>query len=612
MTRSRRPTGMTLVELLIAMALMAATMTVLVPLFVGIRNSWTVAIGDTEVTQNARVLMDHVQRHLSQAKMITAISNDNDNSGYLEFRDADGTHYRYDLNNSDYVRFGSVDAPSPLAGPVKRLVFKGYALDDLSHPTQDTHRIRVVSVATTLAKGSVEGRDRDWDTLVFIHSDGVSQSGLNADLVGYWPFDEGAGGQAYDYSGWGHHGSLTNMSSSAWDNGVVGSSLTFSGDYQHVLCPLQIQGDFSIAFWLRTAQDALGSDQWWSGYGLVDTDVPGPQNDFGTGVVDGRFAFGVGTQGGGDSTLHSDTQINNGAWHHVVGTFHATSGLMQIYVDGIHERAGSGGSGIKDASPDIKIGNTGILADWNRHQAYVGRLDDVRLYERVLTGEEIEQLAAQLGEQSIYLALDEGTGVIAADTWNGYDATLHNMAADAWIAGRIDQALFFDGQDDYIEIPRTIGDDFSITFWIRTSDTGGGYDSAPWWEGRGLVDGDQPGGVDDFGVTLIDDHIAFGIGEYLGAGLTLHGSQVIVDGQWHHVASTRNVTSGRMRIFIDGSEDGSTQGDAGSKHQASTLRIGSRWSLESGGYYKGDLDDIRLYDRELSDAEIQSLFDSAP
>ena len=53
---------------------------------------------------------------------------------------------------------------------------------------------------------------------------------LNSGLVGYWNFQEGAGTTAYDKSGNGNHGALTNMDPNTdWSDGQIGGGLDFDG-----------------------------------------------------------------------------------------------------------------------------------------------------------------------------------------------------------------------------------------------------------------------------------------------------------------------------------------------------------------------------------------------
>ncbi len=162
---------MTMVEILLAMAIMAIIFAVLVPQFRLIQNSWDTKIGASETLQNGRVLIDHINRNLSKASRITAVSDWSETNGYIEFLDNDANNVRYDVNGiSDYVEFGLVGNLSDLAGPVSQLQFTCYDASDLSTPITDVNAIRSVKVETTLTNPARLGQDMTFTTQVYIRT----------------------------------------------------------------------------------------------------------------------------------------------------------------------------------------------------------------------------------------------------------------------------------------------------------------------------------------------------------------------------------------------------------------------------------------------------------
>ena len=79
-----------------------------------------------------------------------------------------------------------------------------------------------------------------------------------------------------------------------------------------------VQGDFSIAFWLKTNQVDGQDGQWFTGQGIVDGTSSGtPANDMGITVRNGKIAFGVG--GPTNTTIRSNSVADDN-WHFVVAT----------------------------------------------------------------------------------------------------------------------------------------------------------------------------------------------------------------------------------------------------------------------------------------------------
>lgn len=116
-----------------------------------------------------------------------------------------------------------------------------------------------------------------------------------------------------------------------------------------------------------------------------------------------------------------------------------------------------------------------------------------------------------------------------------------------------------------------VGGNFTIEFFMRTSPTSNGSGScvtgdAGWTNGNTIIDRDIFGEGDngDYGISLFGngDVIAFGVS--LGnSGQTICGSTSVADNNWHHIAVTRNISTGQLRLFVDGVLDGSATGPTG-------------------------------------------------
>ncbi|WP_317897305.1 LamG-like jellyroll fold domain-containing protein [Aurantibacillus circumpalustris] len=170
------------------------------------------------------------------------------------------------------------------------------------------------------------------------------------------------------------------------------------------------------------------------------------------------------------------------------------------------------------------------------------------------------------------------------------------------------EAINFDGVNDYISIPRTIEYDFTIEFWMRSTQTTTNG-SAQWYQGAGLVDGDIGGFNDDFGVALVTNKIGFGIGSG-GGDLTIFSTSAVNTGQWVHVAATRNSNTGAMNLYINGVLEASGSGSCCWKGAPANLTLGSLTYLSGTGFYNGDMDELRLWNVIRTQNEIQNYMNS--
>jgi hypothetical protein len=118
-------------------------------------------------------------------------------------------------------------------------------------------------------------------------------------------------------------------------------------------------------------------------------------------------------------------------------------------------------------------------------------------------------------------------------------------------------------------VPIDVGMDFTIEWWMKAeladNPTGacatGAHEN--WRLGNIIFDRDIEGTTDgDYGVSLAGGKIAMGVNN--GADVfTLCGNRVVADGEWHHIAVTRDSSTGGLRLYVDGSLDSEGIGSTG-------------------------------------------------
>ena len=170
--------------------------------------------------------------------------------------------------------------------------------------------------------------------------------------------------------------------------------------------------------------------------------------------------------------------------------------------------------------------------------------------------------------------------------------------------GLVGQAFSFDGINDDVVINRSIQDDFTIEFWLNTTQVVGNDSGQHWWAGYGLVDGEVQTVTNDFGVTLLNGKVLFGTGN---PDVTIK-SGLVADGNWHHVAATRLRSTGALKLYIDGLQVASATGGTQSLTTPSRLILG-RLQIETNPF-QGKLDEVAIYGRVLSPQEVQAIYDA--
>ena len=276
----------------------------------------------------------------------------------------------------------------------------------------------------------------------------------------------------------------------------------------------------------------------------------------------------------------------------------------EIYVNGVPGATASGYSTtyvlleMSAAARNALIPNGVNLIAVHCHQTGGGQNIDVGISQRTLIADTLTVPSDTVG----CWKLDETSGSTAADSSGSANSA--SVGGATWTpSGKVQGCLSFNGTSSYARITRTISNDFSIAFWVRTTQTGG---TGQWWQGKGLVDGEVAGTANDFGTALCVGKFAFGTGN---PDTTITSVTSINDGAWHYCVATREQASGTLKVYVDGLLETTGTGSTQSLTAAASLRFGS---LQTGqGFFQGSLDEVRVFNRALGHLEIAALYDDS-
>src|SRR3989344_1302052 len=220
--------------------------------------------------------------------------------------------------------------------------------------------------------------------------------GLNSGLVGYWSFDgkDMANVTAYDRSGNANNGTLTNGPTRAF--GKIGQGLSFDGSNDYVNVSDNANFDlggknFSISFWFKANEDlnTIG-DIWSDRRSILQKGVDsiglakGADQIFFEGDVDtALIEFSNGANWFNAQTAKTSWDANT--WYHGVITHNQTT--MSWYIDGILDSQTTRTETIQNNNDSLRIGRFDRNA-WS----WTGLIDDVRIYNRALSADEIKRL----------------------------------------------------------------------------------------------------------------------------------------------------------------------------------------------------------------------------
>jgi hypothetical protein len=212
-------------------------------------------------------------------------------------------------------------------------------------------------------------------------------------LVGWWKLDGEYLdlGYVFDYSGYNHHASL--RGDPQLIDGYDGGALDFDGDdyinvdgFKGILANADgVQQPFTITAWVKSTDDGDRTIISWG------TSTSGIRVDFRLFSGRLRVEHGAGNRQG-------DTNLIDGEWHHVALTMVEGATISHpeviLWLDGSDDtRPGTDPDAFAiTARDDVSIGRRAH----NNSRHFLGGIDDVRLYDRVLTDAEIKILGGFL------------------------------------------------------------------------------------------------------------------------------------------------------------------------------------------------------------------------
>ncbi len=276
----------------------------------------------------------------------------------------------------------------------------------------------------------------------------------------------------------------------------------------------------------------------------------------------------------------------------------------EIYINGVLAASATGYTTSYALLPMNAAGQAALILNGTNqiavhcHQTTGGQFIDVGIAIQNMTANFLKVPTDYLG----YWPLDATNGVFAVDvSGNGNHGA---VSGATWnVGGQINGCLSFNGINNYVQISNVVSSDFSIAFWVKTTQTAG---TGQWYYGAGLVDGDVFASVNDFGTVLVGGKFGFGIGN---PDTTIVSSNSINDGAWHQCVATRVQASGIMNIYVDGMLQATGTGNANLLTASANLRFGQIAS--GGGYFNGLLDDVQIFYRALGNNEVTALYSNS-
>jgi len=408
-------------------------------------------------------------------------------------------------------------------------------------------------------------------------------------LVGYWDMEEGSGTTAADLSDSFNDGTLGGDGAGAdlpsWDSGIAplsggatgGGGLQFDGtdDFVDVGSPASLAiANPTIEAWIKPSSV--------SGYYLIYglTNLPKLYID-----PNGKLVL--------YDASAANTALTPNVWTHVVAVSDGSN--VYYYVNGVPD--GTVAYGAWSTTPSqVKIGQDPASSSQN----FPGLIDEVRIYNRALSAEEI-RYHYNRGGPVAHWKMEEGSGTTVYDsTANDNDGTIYWATSSPWVSGKHGTALSFDGADDYVdcgngESLQIGGNSYTIAAWVKYI-SGGQLPVI-------MIERTDGGGYIYFDSIYGNIRLMTYTG---GATIGLTSPLDYNDNKWHHVVGMRDKSANLASLYIDGIlvKTGGIGDDI-----SYPIGINCYISYAAFGaakvYFNGLIDEVRIYNYARTPAEIR-------
>ena len=409
-------------------------------------------------------------------------------------------------------------------------------------------------------------------------------------LVGHWKMNDLVNGNTTD----------SHISDSTQNNGsVIGATYTsdarWSGGYEFIeddkIDIAQITfgagSNFTLAFWAKPEVDSV--------YQIIFDDAGEAAGRGGVLINAAKWALRE-TNANGKEMVQT-TSFDTSSWQFVAFTQNGTTAIA--YYNGVQE-------GIDDDGSFVAIDQINRIGwgDGLSELGYNGKIDEVRIYNRSLSADEIKELYLSKGLVGHWtMDSKDGSNNLITPDISGYNNSGTVTGATQIGNGRWSEGYEFDGDDDGITIPNdpslNFGNfsDFTLAYWFKTAGDASDY---------------------EFFIRKIDvgsstyqtylnptNRMVINIKDDQGDEIFPNTGVAVNDNKWHHFVAVAD-RDASLLVYLDGAYiTGNSMSSINNISNSNDLTIGFP---NNGGTINGTIDEVHIYNRALDSDEVLDLY----
>jgi hypothetical protein len=370
----------------------------------------------------------------------------------------------------------------------------------------------------------------------------------------------------------------------------------FDGESSYFEVPADYTSGTTVEFWVRPARtnnmclfhltDEITCYQSWQGLVIAN---------------DGTLWHHASTNGYAQTGNHGTTRLQAGRWYHVA-VVRETVGQMRLYVNGVQE-GGEVDIGQAPVPPSVYLfGHREVQLGYGW---FKGEMKEVRIWSRVLGQDEIVS--------NIYRHLDGDEPELAhyfdfQDRQEG-DATgsaqVRDLAAKQWCdwAGGVPEPepqplalprlLGFDGASSYFSFAAAGQFACTVELWIKPKEN----------VNRTVFILTSTNGTNRLQELSFNQEGKLFVRAFTGGNNDVTGTTIVQPSDWYHVAVVSE-NPGKMRLYVNGVQEGLDVAVGTIAATDLVYAFGLHGVQDSHGFYRGDMGEVRLWSRALSQGDI--------
>ncbi len=439
--------------------------------------------------------------------------------------------------------------------------------------------------------------------------------------VAYYNFEEGEATTVNDGSGNGHTATYTG-NGPFWAQGKYGKAGNFNtSNFSYATATDSddltfgngtTDKPFTVSTWVYVPTSSITG-------GIVAKATAADAGEYYLLISSGSIYFRVVDNSTGAYLGQQATaQPQVGKWTYITGVYDGSGSAsgLKIYYNGVLQASSASSNGsytaMENTTADLRIGR--------RDTYFTGRQDEVKIYSYERTPSQIvsdmngghPNVGSPVGSALGYWRFDEGYGTTTNNSGSGGSAmvaTLNNMASPAttnsgWQqAGKIEKALAFDGNNDFVSLTdsNTLSGGITISTWYKTSSVLGTYNT--------LFNRGSQGSASGFVWFFFDtwtNKLWYQEGNASYCSVKSNANSWTADGKWHHLVASHDSSTNYVTFYKDGQVIG-----GGSCTWANITNTGEyigTYNNSSSTTYtvSGFMDEVKLYNYALTSDNVKT------